>query len=392
MPHARNRHAIKLILKKLSFAPAVAIQGARQTGKSFIGREILPKNLNQAHYLSLDEKALRLAAQHSPDDFLLRYPGAIPLIIDEVQKSPDLFDALKLNIDQNRIPGKFILLGSTEFSRLTRIRESLTGRLSRVRIFPFNIAESLSLSLNPARGIHLLNNKPRVCREDLHLYLEKGGLPGLFSIRSNLEREQAMSDLLDLILFRDARFAKWFDPELGREILEQVARLDVSNISEISSALRIDSRRIKRHLEVLRELFVIHQVDPHRLGFGKSLFFIYDCALARFLGASQNRVIQTWFLNEQLSQRTNLGQLKWKMHCYSTQRGSSIDFIIDTDSEICAIKIFDESRVRKTDILILNKLREKVPSSTSIRLVGVGPFSEAYQENGIEFFPFEAVV
>ena len=129
MSHPIRRHLTQMILKKLKLSPLVAIRGARQTGKSFLGIEILPDHLSRIHYLSLDEKSLRVSAQESPDDFLKRYPHAFPLIIDEAQKSPDLFDALKLTIDQNRIPGRFVLLGSTEFSKLAKIRESLTGRI-----------------------------------------------------------------------------------------------------------------------------------------------------------------------------------------------------------------------------------------------------------------------
>ena len=392
MPHTRNRHIIELIAKKTSFSPVVAIQGARQTGKSFIGRELLPKGQPQLHYLTLDEKPFRLAAQNSPDDFLSRFPDAKPLVIDEVQKSPDLFDAIKLSVDKNRVPGKFIILGSTEFSRLTHIRESLTGRMSRVRVFPFNLSESLSLDPNSSKKFDRLNQRPRIRREELHTYLERGGLPGLFAIRSSLERDQALTDLIDLILFRDARFSKWFDAELGRDILEQIARLSLPNLAEISSILRVDARRIKRHLEVLKELFVIHSLEPHRLGFGKSIFFLYDCALAKFLGASHLRVLQTWLLNEQLSQRTYQGEIHWKMNTYFTQKGSQIDFLIENPSEILAIKILDESKIRKTDILILKKLAEKAPSAPKLRLIVLAPISESYKEDGIEFFPFEAVV
>lgn len=391
MPHARKRHVLDLILKKLTFTPAVAIQGPRQTGKSFLGREILPVHLSTAQYLTLDDKVLRVAAQDSPDDFLLRYPNARPLIIDEVQKSPDLFDALKLNIDQKRFPGKFVLLGSTEFSRLAKIRESLTGRMSRVRVFPFTLSECLSLPINPSQALSLLNMKPRAKREDFHLYLEKGGLPGLFAIRSDLEREAAVTDLLDLILFRDARFVKTFDPELGREILEQVARLPLPNLAEISSALHADTRRVKRHLEVLRELFVVNRLEPHRLGYGKSLFYLYDCAIARFLGADQQRSIQTWLLNEQMSLRTSRGDLKWKLHYYSTQKGSLIDLMVETAEGICAIKILDQAHVRKTDTLILKKLKEKAAPTTKIRLIVIGPFFESYSEDEIEYYPFEAM-
>ncbi len=399
MPHSRKRHVLTSVLKKLSFSPIVALQGARQTGKSFIGQHLIPKSIETARYITLDDKMLRVAAQDAPDDFLARYARALPLIIDEAQKSPDLFDALKLSVDQKRIPGKFLLLGSTEFSKLTRIRESLTGRMSRIRIFPFNLAESLSLQPNPCKAIHLLNSQPRVDRESLHLFLERGGLPGLFATRSLLEREQGLADLLDLILYRDARYVKSFEPELGKDILQQLAVLETPNIAGVAAHLRVDTRRIKRHMEVLQELFVVNPLHPHRLGNGKSLYFLYDCALVRHLGGNQRRLLQTWFLNEQLSQRTNQGQMKWRVEYYSTPKGSTIDFLIEVQTgepknasvQICAVKILEESRVRKTDTLLLRKFREKMPSSVPVSLVVLGPGLTSYEEDGIEYFPFESM-
>ncbi len=392
MPHDRNRHVLALIEQKLSLAPVVAIQGARQTGKSFIGQILLTQKLRAASYISLDEKALRVAAQNSPDDFLLRYPDARPLIIDEVQKAPDLFDALKLNVDRKRVPGKFLILGSTEFSRLSHIRESLTGRMSRTRVFPFNIAESLSLPINTAPARHLLNSTPRASREDLHRYLQNGGLPGVFAVRSSLERDQILSDILDLIVFRDARFVKSFDPELGKDILSQIAQLDFPQLSELSAKLKRDSRIIKKHVEVLQELFVLNRVDPHISSTGKSLYYLYDCALAAFLGASHRRVLQTWFLNEQLSQRSSQGQLKWKVLYYSNAKSKMIDFVLQTEGHICAVRILEDAAVRKTDGLLMTHFVEKLGDSLPCSKVILGPYPHSFQENGIEYFPYESVV
>ena len=214
-------------------------------------------------------------------------------------------------------------------------------------------------------------------------------MPGIFSIRSGLEQEQQITDLLDLILYRDARYVRTLDPELGKEILLQISRLKKPSSAQIAEALQVDSRKIKKHIEVLREIFVIHQVDPHRSGFGKSLYFLYDCSIARFLGADQIRCLQTWFLNEQLSQRTSLGQLRWKIGYYSTQKGRCIDFLIEVKDQLCAVKLTDRPHVRKIDVLILKEFKKKV--SGRVHLVVLGPFAEAYVEDEMEFFPFESV-
>jgi len=141
MPHDRKRHIIKLIKKKLSFSPIVTIQGPRQCGKSFFTREILQKSLKDSQYFTLDLSSERDFANSNPDTFLEGKKKFHPLIIDEAQKAPALFDAFKYQVDQNRRPGMYLLLGSTEFSGELLIKESLTGRLSRTRMYPMTMAE-----------------------------------------------------------------------------------------------------------------------------------------------------------------------------------------------------------------------------------------------------------
>src|SRR3989338_7269409 len=141
MPHSRSRLAITILLKRLKFTPVVAIQGARQTGKSFLVREILAKQITSSGYVSLDDKSKQALAQESPQTFLASMSDFKPAIIDEAQKSPALFDAIKLLVDKNRRTGSFLLLGSTEFSLLQNIRESLTGRMGRIRLYPMTFWE-----------------------------------------------------------------------------------------------------------------------------------------------------------------------------------------------------------------------------------------------------------
>ena len=97
----------------------------------------------------------------------------------------------KFHVDKKRIPGKFLLLGSTEFSKLTQIRESLTGRLTRVRFFPFTIAEALQQKHENSDAPFFLHTSPSVNRGEFMRHLEQGGLPGLFAIRDEEEKKQA---------------------------------------------------------------------------------------------------------------------------------------------------------------------------------------------------------
>lgn len=90
------RWPLAQIKKRISFFRVVSIQGARQTGKSYLAREILPKQLQNMSYVTFDSKAERSRAEKSPDSFLTRYDSSRTLAIDEAQKVPSIFDAVKL--------------------------------------------------------------------------------------------------------------------------------------------------------------------------------------------------------------------------------------------------------------------------------------------------------
>jgi predicted AAA+ superfamily ATPase len=118
----------------------IAIQGARQSGKIFLVRELLSPELPTSSYVIFDRPADRELAESASESFLEKYAASAPLIIDEAQKVPKIFDTIKFLVDLQRRPGKYLLLGSTEFSKKTLIRESLTGRISTVRMFPLTCA------------------------------------------------------------------------------------------------------------------------------------------------------------------------------------------------------------------------------------------------------------
>lgn len=150
-----------------------------------------------------------------------------PLIIDEAQKVPDIFDAVKYVVDVNTDPGQYVLLGSTEFSKLLKIRESLTGRMARIRLFPLTLSECLEIGAAKSPLEHLLNETPRANRTQLMKHLERGGFPGIFSVREDSSRNELFQDWVDLTLERDLnQFPKIsVDIELAAEILQQIPRV-----------------------------------------------------------------------------------------------------------------------------------------------------------------------
>ena len=121
----------------------VAITGPRQSGKTTLAQTTFPNK----EYVSFDDEQKRTIAKQNPHDFLLAYPNGA--IIDEAQKVPEIFDAIKIIVDKNFQAGKFILTGSSQFRLKENISDSLAGRIGLINLLPLSINELKNQNLLP---------------------------------------------------------------------------------------------------------------------------------------------------------------------------------------------------------------------------------------------------
>ena len=135
----KRRHLTPPILAALRDTPVVYLQGPRQSGKSTLV-QALGDDGHDAEYFTLDEAATLAAAQSDPDGFI----GGLPerVILDEVQRAPDLFRAIKRSVDAKRKPGRFLLTGSAQALVLPKVSESLAGRMEVLTLWPFSQGEN----------------------------------------------------------------------------------------------------------------------------------------------------------------------------------------------------------------------------------------------------------
>ena len=364
MPHLRPRDALPLLKKKLSFSPVVSIQGARQTGKSTLARDVL----KDQYYLTLDRPALLNQAKTSTEVFLeearSQADGKL-VVIDEAQKAPPLFDLIKYFVDRDKKPGQFLLLGSTEFSKEVLIRESLTGRLSRLRLFPMTCGETLQKGFRELDRNGLFPGKARVSRSEFVKFLGHGGYPGIFAVRDPVERTQRWDDLVTLTCERDALlFPKMKgDSDLCRRILALSATLEEPTQAEFSAALRVSAKKIATQIKILSQLFMLHAIRPHPLGTGKIRYYLNDAGLAAFLGASFERRLETAAYLEQFARRAYSVRGCPELFYYRTTKGSVIHLLTqESPTVIHAQKIIhgEKSDQREFEVLIaLGKKAEK---------------------------------
>jgi len=131
------RHSAPLLAEALQFSPVVLIQGPRQCGKTTFARGEC-EHLGYS-YTNFDNPVARESAQRDPLGFVDGLPERA--ILDEVQKAPAVFDGLKIAVDRDPKPGRFVLTGSSNLALTPTINESLAGRMQTIRLHPLSRAE-----------------------------------------------------------------------------------------------------------------------------------------------------------------------------------------------------------------------------------------------------------
>ena len=323
----------------------VGILGPRQCGKS----TLLRQQLKNGTYITLDSPSTRRAAEKSPELFIREALAESPrLTIDEIQKAPDLFDTIKLIVDEQRRPGAFFISGSTQFSSKVGIRESLTGRIGLQRLYPLTIAE-LNASAFRKPLVELARGKPRqhssLSSAEILKCARLGGMPGHCFLRSERERSEYLRGWLETTCYRDS--VQILRAKPNPLLLDQIYRFlavhPFTDIAELSLKIGEHARRIKSHLDVLEELFVITRIEPSGLGAGKAKYFISDSGFCKTLGASDLDSLRVWFANELYAQFEYAGENKLRLEFFRSKNKSTLDFLLPehkiafilTDEELC---------------------------------------------------------
>ena len=316
MPHKRNRKVLKAVQKALQFWPVVSLLGPRQSGKSTFLRELLFQEEDSFCWSTLDQKANRKLANENPELFLNQFER-YPLIIDEAQKAPELFDEIKSKIDENRRPVMFILSGSANFSKKIGIQESLTGRSGLIRMDTMTIPETIAIE--------------KYGLKEIDLYLKKGGMPGACFTRNLDESKAYWEQWIETTAHRDLKvFSKGkLTGDLAQEIIELCCKLALPTLAEIAKTIGVDARRINSHAEALTELFILRKIEPAATGIGKAIYLPFDPGLAMFHDANLQRRWQVGFLAHYFNQAQFLGHIAKPIKYYLTRRHSFIDFEIN---------------------------------------------------------------
>lgn len=356
--------------------PVVFLNGARQTGKTTLVRQIAD-DYSASVYFTLDDAATLAAATHDPSGFIKNLQGIT--VIDEVQKAPGLFPAIKTVVDNTRSPGQFLLTGSSNVLLLPRVSESLAGRMEIISLWPFSQGEINQKSESFIQRIF----RPELLRGwelpdddmDLTQRILSGGFPEAIARRSAARRHAWFGAYLTTVLQRDVRDLAHIEgltdmPRLLALLASRTAGL--LNVSDLSRNIGIPHTTLKRYLALFETTFLIHPLQPWHPNIGKRLvkaskLHLCDTGLLTYLLGIHSESL--WAASplrgtcmENFALAEIMKQLTWEEGTFSlwhfrTSAGREVDAVIESsDGRFVGIEIKASASVKSDDFASLREL------------------------------------
>lgn len=364
----------------LDDTPVVLIHGPRQAGKSTLAKSLVGDDF-RARYVSLDDLTLLDAARSSPPDFLATFDG--PVIIDEVQRAPDLFLAIKEAVDRDRAPGRFLLTGSADVRLVPQVSESLAGRIEIATLWPLSQGE---IEGTAERFVDPLfdGDPPTLTGEamDRTDLLERaliGGYPEVVQRGQRARRTAWFRAYVTTVLQREVRDLAEIEglTDLPRLMALIAARTGaLQNFSELSRASGLPQTTLKRYLSLLEAAFLIRPVSAWSGNLGKRLIkssrlYPTDTGLMGYLvglnldrlntpGAPTGALVEAFVVGE-LRKQIGWSATQPTMHHFRSSGQEEIDLVLeDSRGRLVAIEVKASSRVEDRDFRHLRRFKEDV--------------------------------
>lgn len=368
-----NRTILKDLQEALAVFPVVLLCGARQVGKSTLVLSLCE------HYITLDDITQLDGARADPKRFIQDLPR--PIVIDEIQKAPELLPAIKEEVDRKRKNGDFLLTGSANLLGYKKVTESLAGRMGVMELLPLSCREMANRAdANLADDLFSAewpNNKTPQSGNLLLDSLLQGGYPELQRIHTQRGRNLWFSSYVSTYIERDVR-------DIGelRHIDRFIHLLNILaprsatllNKAELSRTAGIEQKTLTNYLSLLEMVFQIKRIHPYSANLGKrfvkspKLFFTDSGVLCHLLGLNSKEILRNssyygaileTFVFTELLKAVQYSESPTRLWHYRTSDQHEIDLLIERDGKVIPVEIKAAKTVRKKDFKHIEDLQSR---------------------------------
>ena len=365
---------------------SVSIFGPRQCGKTTLAKNLFPS----FSYANLEDMNVRSLAKNDPEEFFTRFPE--PVIIDEIQRVPELLSTVQVRIDKNQKKGQYLITGSQQISLKSSITQSLAGRTAIVQMLPLSISELYSANIKLDRDSQLISGFMPF------LYAESGHSP--FEYYKNYVNTYLERDIVQIAAVHDLiRFEKFMRLLAGR-----VGQL--VNNSALATEVGVSSTTIGSWLSILEASHVIYTLKPWFKNRNSQVVktpkvYFCDTGLVSYLLGIETpeqmirdpllgNIFENFVVIEALKTRLNLG-LEPNLYFFRNSNGLEIDLILQEQNKL---KLFEiKSGKSLNDEFCRNmknfsaKYNEEIASdSTKGTVIYSGETYESYKDFGFYNF------
>lgn len=373
-----RRHLLSGLRSALSDTPVVLVHGARQTGKTTLTR-IVAEERPVRRYVTLDDSTVLAAASADPAGFIAGLDG--PVVLDEVQRAPALFPAIKAEVDRRRDPGRFLLTGSANVLLVPKISESLAGRVELLTLWPLSQGEiegHVETFVDDLFRERLPRAAP-AARSGPSLIdrIVRSGYPEPLT-RTTAERRSAwFSSYITTILQRDVRDLANIEgladfPRLLALIASRTAGL--LNFADLSRSLSMPQSTLKRYVSLLEATFLVVTIPAWSSNQGLRLskspkIILADTGLAchvlgmdkarlKIDGNARGALLENFVAMELIKQAT-WSKAKPKIFHFRTTPGKEVDLVFeDKAGRLVGVEVKSSASVKGDDFNGLRALRD----------------------------------
>lgn len=362
--------------------PAITLTGPRQSGKTTLAQMAC----GGASYYNLEAPDIRAAILADPRAFLGRQKSAV--VLDEIQRAPDLLSYIQVHIDKDDRPGRFILTGSQQFEVMNRVSQSLAGRTAILKLLPFTINEQAKYGINKTIDDFLLSGfYPR-------LYDKKLDPTRAYRnyFETYVERDlKQLAHLKDLSLFE--KFVRLCAGRIGSMFIA----------SNLANEVGVSVPTITAWSSLLEASYILFFLQPFYENIGKRLIktpkaYFYDVGLASYLLGIENPaqierhplrgpLFENMVVMELLKKRYNHG-LSPNLFYYRDNNGNEIDVLIKKGNRFVPCEIKAAQTFTPDFLKGLRYLKKIMPDRISKGYVAYGGEQE-FSIDGFEVIDFK---